>query len=160
MKILNAGPGFSQPMTEDETISFLTSGRRNIYIASLDEKNEPNIHPVWYYFDSSNQKFYIETSKYSKKKKNLENNEMIYFLVDEPHPPYKGVRGKAKIKIHNDIDTVVRICETNMKKYLGSLDHPMAKELINLAKKSESVAIEISPLYFSTWDNNKINYNK
>jgi hypothetical protein len=74
---------------------------------------------------------------------------MIYFLVDEPHPPYKGVRGKAKIKIHNDIDTVVRICETNMKKYLGSLDHPMAKELINLAKK-ESVAIEISPLYFST----------
>ena len=160
MKILNARPGFSQPMTEDETISFLTTGRRNIYIASLDEKNEPNIHPVWYYFDSSNQKFYIETSKYSKKKKNLENNEMIYFLVDEHHPPYKGVRGKAKIKIHNDIDTVVRICETNMKKYLGSLDHPMAKELINLAKKSESVAIEISPLYFSTWDDNKINYNK
>jgi hypothetical protein len=62
---------------------------------------------------------------------------MIYFLVDEPNPPpYKGVRGKAKIKIHNDIDTVVRICETNMKKYLGSLDHPMAKELINLAKKA------------------------
>ena len=69
MKILNAGPGFSQPMAEDETISFITSGRRNIYIASLDEKNEPNIHPVWYYFDSSNQKFYIETSKYSKKKR-------------------------------------------------------------------------------------------
>ena len=88
MKILNAGPVFSQPMTEDEAISFLTSGRRNIYIASLDEKNEPNIHPVWYYFDSSNQKFYIETSKYSKKKKNLENNEMIYFLVDEPNPPH------------------------------------------------------------------------
>ena len=143
MKILNAGPDFSQPMTEDETISFLTSGRRNIYIASLDEKNEPNIHPVWYYFDSSNQKFYIETSKYSKKKKNLENNKMIYFLVDEPNPPYKGVRGKAKIKIHKDIDTVVRICETNMKKYLGSLDHPMAKELINLAKKKN-----LSPLRY------------
>ena len=58
------------------------------------------------------------------------------FLVDEPHPPYKVVRGKAKIKIHNDIDTVVRICETNMKKYLGSLEHTMAKELINLAKKN------------------------
>ena len=68
MKILNAGPGFSQPMTEDETTSFLTSGRRNIYIASLDEKNEPNIHPVWYYFDSSNQKFYIETSMFKEKK--------------------------------------------------------------------------------------------
>ena len=68
MKILNAGSVFSQPMTEDEAISFLTSGRRNIYIASLDEKNEPNIHPVWYYFDSSNQKFYIETSMFKEKK--------------------------------------------------------------------------------------------
>ena len=43
---------------------------------------------------------------------------MIYFLVDEPNPPpYKGVRGKAKIKIHDDIDTVVHICKINMKKY-------------------------------------------
>ena len=50
------------------------------------------------------------------------------------------------------------MCENNMKKYLGSLDHPMAKELINLAKKGESVAIEISPLYFSTWDDNKIKF--
>ncbi|MGE5634071.1 MAG: pyridoxamine 5'-phosphate oxidase family protein [Deltaproteobacteria bacterium] len=156
MKILNAGPGFSQPMTEDETISFLTSGRRNIYIATLDEKKEPNIHPVWYVFDPSKEKFYIETSKYSKKKKNLENNEIIYFCVDEPNIPYKGVRGKGKIKIHEDIDTVVPICENNMKKYLGSLDHPMAKALVNLAKSGESVGIEISPMYFSTWDDSKV----
>jgi len=156
MKILNAGPGFSQPMTKYEIISFLTSGKRNIYIATLDEKNEPNIHPVWYVFDPSKEKFYIETSKYSKKKKNLENNKLIYFCVDEPNIPYKGVRGKAAIKILEDIDTVVPICENNMKKYLGSLDHPMAKELVNLAKKGESVAIEMSPLYFSTWDNSKV----
>ncbi|HET8857272.1 MAG TPA: pyridoxamine 5'-phosphate oxidase family protein [Nitrososphaeraceae archaeon] len=156
MKILNAGPGFSRPMTEDETISFLTSGRRNIYLASLDEKDEPNIHPVWYYFDPSNHKFYIETSKYSKKKKNLEKNKIVYFCVDNPNIPYKGVRGKAKVDIILDIDSIVLICEKNMKKYLGNLEHPMAKELINLAKSGESVAIEISPFYFSTWDDSKV----
>jgi general stress protein 26 len=156
MKILNAGPGFSQPMTEDDTISFLTSGKRNIYIASLDEKNEPNIHRVWYYFDPSKEKFYIETYKYSKKKKNLENNKIVYFCVDEPTMPYKGVRGKAKVAIIQDIDSIVPICENNMKKYLGSLEHPMAKELVSLAKRGESVAIEISPLYFSTWDDSKV----
>jgi general stress protein 26 len=156
MKILNAGPGFSQPMTEDETISFLTSGKRNIYIASLDEKKEPNIHPVWYYFDPSKEKFYIETSKHSKKKKNLENNKIVYFCVDEPTMPYKGVRGKAKVAIIQDIGSIVPISENNMKKYLGSLEHPMAKELISLAKRGESVAIEISPLYFSTWDDSKV----
>jgi general stress protein 26 len=158
MKILNAGPGFSQPMTEDETRLFLTSGRRNIYIATLDEKNQPNIHPVWYYYDPSREKFYIETSKYSKKSKNLENNNIIYFCIDEPTIPYKGVRGKAKIDIIRDIDSIVPICENNMKKYLGSLEHPMAKELIDLAKRGESLAIELSPLYFSTWDDSKIKF--
>jgi hypothetical protein len=43
-----------------------------------------------------------------------------------------------------------------MKKYLGSLEHPMAKELVSLAKRGESVAIEISSLYFSTWDDSKV----
>jgi general stress protein 26 len=156
MKILNAGPGFSQPMTEDETKSFLTSGKRNIYIATLDEKKEPNIHPVWYVFDPSKEKIYIETSKHSKKKRNLENNKIVYFCVDEPNIPYKGVRGKAKVTIIQDIDSIVPISENNMKKYLGSLEHPMAKELVSLAKKGESVAIELSPLYFSTWDDSKV----
>ena len=77
MKILNAGPGFSQPMTEDETILFLTSGRRNIYIASLDEKNEPNIHPVWYYFDSSNQKIAFQTFGQYFSKVTFENGILI-----------------------------------------------------------------------------------
>ena len=47
MKILNAEPGFSQPMTEDETIPFLITGKKNIYIASFDEKNELNIHVLY-----------------------------------------------------------------------------------------------------------------
>ncbi len=68
------------------------------------------------------------------------------------------MRGKAKVNIIQDIDSIVPICESNMKKYLGSLEHPMAKELVNLAKRGESVAIEISPLYFSTWDDNKIKW--
>jgi hypothetical protein len=66
------------------------------------------------------------------------------------------VRGKAKVDIISDIDSIVSICENNMKKYLRSLEHPMAKKLVNLAKSGESVAIEISPLYFSTWDDSKI----
>jgi hypothetical protein len=80
MKILHGGTYFSQPMTEDEVTSFLTTGRRNIYIGTLDEKKEPNIHLVWYYFDTSKQKFFIETSKYSKKKENLENKRNNIFL--------------------------------------------------------------------------------
>jgi hypothetical protein len=70
--------------------------------------------------------------------------------------PYKGVRGKANVTIIQDIDSIVPISENNMKKYLGSLEHPMAKELVSLTKRGESVAIEISPLYFSIWDDSKV----
>lgn len=156
VKILNAGPDLSQPMTEDEVIKFLTTGKRNIYLGTIDKKNEPNIHPTSYYFDPDQLKFYVESYKFSKKIENMKNNKKIYFCVDKPTIPYKGVRGKAKISLKEDLDFTVFICEKNLMKYLGGLEDPMAKVILNRAKKGESIVIEISPLYFSTWDDSKI----
>ena len=156
MKILNAGPDLSQPMTQDEVIKFLTTGKRNTYLGTIDKKNEPNIHPTSYYFDRDQLKFYVESYKFSKKIENIRNSNKIYFCVDKPTLPYKGVRGKAKISLKEDLDFTVFICEKNLMKYLGSLEDPMAKVILNRAKKGESIVIEISPLYFSTWDDSKI----
>jgi len=156
VKILNAGPDFSQPMTEDEMIKFLASGKRNIYLGTIDKKNEPNIHPASYYFDPDQLKFYVETYKFSKKIENMKKNNIIYFCVDKPTIPYKGVRGKAKTSLKEDLDFTVSICEKNLMKYLGSLEHPMCKVILNRAKKGDSIVIEIAPLYFSTWDDSKI----
>lgn len=157
MKILNAGPGFTKPMSEEEAIIFLVSGRRIIHLGTIDERKEPNIHPTWFYFDPDTMKFYIETSKFSKKRKNLKNSKIIYFCIDDSNLPYKGVRGKGKITIKEDLDFVISISEKNLLKYLGNLDHSMAKVLLDGAKKGNSVVIEITPLYFSTWDDSKIN---
>ncbi|MFB5598961.1 MAG: pyridoxamine 5'-phosphate oxidase family protein [Nitrososphaeraceae archaeon] len=156
MKILNAGPGFTQPMTEDEAMKFLSSGKRNIYLGTIDKRNEPNIHPTWFHFDPDKMKIYVETSKFSKKRENLNNSNIVYFCVDDSTLPYKGVRGKGKINVTEDIDFIISISEKNMMKYLGSLDHPMAKVLLESAKNGNSVLIEISPLYLSTWDDGKI----
>ncbi|MGB9169291.1 MAG: hypothetical protein WCB31_10230 [Nitrososphaeraceae archaeon] len=46
MKILNADLGFSQPMTEDEVINFHSTAKRNIYLDTIDKKNELNIHQL------------------------------------------------------------------------------------------------------------------
>ena len=40
-------------------------------------------------------------------------------------------------------------------RYLGNLEHPMAHELIDAIKKGQSVVLEISPKYYSTWDYGK-----
>lgn len=155
MKIFNASPGFGQQMTLEETQRFLISDVRNIYLGTLDDKSEPNIHPTWFYYDNQKNKIYVETAKSSKKIQNLNQKNVIYFCIDDSTPPYKGVRGKGKTKISTDIDFNYFIAEKIMIKYLGNLDHPMASVLLENVRKGESVLIEISPKYFSTWNYSK-----
>lgn len=152
MRIFNASPGFGVPLTENEINNFLRDSKLNIHISTVDKKGEPNIHPTWYYFDTANNKFYIETSKQSKKTENLNAKNIIYYCVDDPNPPYKGVKGKGKVKIHEDINHNILIAEKIMVRYLGSLAHPMATSLMTSVKNGDSVILEISPNYYSTWD--------
>ena len=71
------------------------------------------------------------------------------------NPPYKGVRSKGSVRIHEDIAFNVPIAEKIMVKYLGKIDHPMAQALLDMQKKGQSVIIEIRPKYYSTWDYSK-----
>ena len=93
MRIFNASPDFGAPMTEEETNNFLVNADKlNMYIGTIDERWEPNIHPVWYYYDNNNN-IYLQTAKGSKKVKNIKktNGILLYRL---PSFPYKGVREK------------------------------------------------------------------
>jgi uncharacterized pyridoxamine 5'-phosphate oxidase family protein len=155
MRILNAAPGMSLPLTEQEIKDFLTNSKLNVHLGTIDEKQEPNIHPAWYYFDNLNNKLFVETSKSSKKMSNIKNNKTVYFCIDEPNLPYKGVRGKGNVKVHEHIDFNVPIAERIMIRYLKDLEHPMAKQLLNHIKNGDSVILEITPEYYSTWDNSK-----
>lgn len=151
LKILNGSPGFGKPMNESEIVDFLTAGKLNLHLGTIDKKGYPNVHPVWYLFDTQNYKIYIETSKQSKKTNSLKNNNNAYFCIDDPNAP-KGVRGHGNAKIHENIGFNVPIAEKIMIKYLGNTEHPVAQTLLNMQKNGQSVVIEIYPNYFSTWD--------
>ena len=151
MRILNANPGFATPLSEEEIRNFLGNSKLNIHIGTIDRKGDPNIHPTWYYFDVTNNKFYIVTYKNSKKKENLNRNNHVYYCVDNPNPPYKGVRGKGKVKIHEEIDHNISIVEKIIVRYLGSLAHPVATSVMSSVKGGDSVILEITPSYYSTW---------
>jgi general stress protein 26 len=155
LKILNASPGFGAPLNEQEMMDFLTTGKLNIHLGTVDEKGHANIHPAWYYYDQEKNRIYVETGKQSKKTTNLKENEIIYFCIDDPNPPYKGVRGKATVKIHEDVNFNVPIAEKIHVRYLGTLEDPISKELMNAIRKGQSVVLEISPKYYSTWDYSK-----
>ena len=151
-RIINASPEFGKSLTEQEINDFLTSSKLNIHLGTIDDNGYPNIHPTWYYFDSANKKIYIETSKVSKKIDNLRKNNNLYFCIDDPNPPYKGVKGRGICRIHYDINHNIQIAEKIMTIYLGSTQHPMAQKLMSFVKNGDSVIIEIKPMYFSTWD--------
>jgi nitroimidazol reductase NimA-like FMN-containing flavoprotein (pyridoxamine 5'-phosphate oxidase superfamily) len=87
LKILDGSPGIGVPLTEQETKDFLTAGKLNLHLGTIDEKGHANIHPAWYYYDSLNNKFYILTGKESKKVSNLKRNELVYFCVDDHSIP-------------------------------------------------------------------------
>jgi general stress protein 26 len=155
LKILNAIPGFGGPLNEQEIKDFLTTKVLNVHLGTVDENGDANIHPAWYYYDAPKEKIYVETSKQSKKIDNLRNKQNIYFCIDDPNIPYKGVRGKGSVKIFEDININVPIVEKMHIRYLGTLEHPISRELIDSVKKGDSIILEISPKYYSSWDYSK-----
>jgi hypothetical protein len=126
-----------------------------MHIGIVDHKGESNVAPVGYYFDSDSNKIYITTHKNSKKVRNLSSKKIISFCVDDPNPPYKGVRGKGEVKVLEEINYNRSITEKLLMRSLGSLEHPTSKWLLGEIEKGNEVVLEVSPLYYSTWDYGK-----
>ncbi|MDQ6865686.1 MAG: pyridoxamine 5'-phosphate oxidase family protein [Thermoproteota archaeon] len=91
-----------------------------IYLGLIDDKGEPKVIPLVYYFDDTSNKFYITTPKTSKKVQDLRKKSIISYCIDDPSPPLKIVRGKTVVKIHEDINHNISIAKKLMLKSVGS----------------------------------------
>jgi general stress protein 26 len=160
VKVIDAEPGVGSPMTEEEAKNFMANANGNghllIHIGTVDDKGEPNVNPTGYYFDKNSNKIYITTQKSSKKVHHLRTTRnTISYCIDDPNPPYKGVRGKGKVVIHEDINHNIPIAEKIMTRYVESLENPIAKWVLDETKKGSAIILEIIPSYYSTWDYGK-----
>jgi general stress protein 26 len=154
MKIVNATPEIPG-MTKEEVDRFLES-KLNLQLATIDKQGWPNIHPVWFYYDKNEEKLLITTSKFAKKTQNLRDKPNVYFSIDDETSAPKGVKGRGTVTTKEDPSKTISVGDKISIKYLGTLDHPVAKMITDLAKKGEVVLIEISPKFFSTWDYSKM----
>jgi nitroimidazol reductase NimA-like FMN-containing flavoprotein (pyridoxamine 5'-phosphate oxidase superfamily) len=154
MKIISATTE-TPAMTNEEVDRFLES-KLMLQMSTIDEQGEPNIQPVWFYYDKNREKLLITTSKLAKKTQNLRKKPILYFSIDDENFPYKGVKGKGSVNIVEDPGRTVTEGDQISMKYLGTLDHPIAKMITEHSKKGENVIIEISPKFFSTWDYGKM----
>jgi len=153
MKIVHGSPGFGSMLTEEQTGEFLTDKKLNLLLGTVDMNDDPFIHPVWFLYE--NEKLYVETSKTSKKVQNILHKNMVYFCIDDENLPYRGVRGKALVKISTDVEDNIPIAERIMVKYTGNLENKVAKMLMNGVRAGQSAILEINPEYYSTWDHSE-----
>lgn len=150
MKITGA-MGSAYSMTEEEVDKFLES-KLNLQLATIDELGDPDIQPVWFEFDKDKKSLFIMTPKTSKKAQNIRRKSKIYFSIDDENFPYKGVKGKGEAKVLEDEQKIMLLVEKINMKYLGTLDHPIAKMLIDNTRNGIETVFEITPKFFSTWD--------
>jgi uncharacterized pyridoxamine 5'-phosphate oxidase family protein len=153
MKIVHGSPGFGSMLTEEQTVEFLTDKKLNLLLGTVGKNGDPFIHPVWFLYE--NEKLYVETSKTSKKVQNIQHKNTVYFCIDDENLPYRGVRGKALVKISTDVEGNIPIAERIMIKYTGDLENKVAKMLMDGVRAGQSAILEISPEYYSTWDHSE-----
>ena len=150
VKIISAIPG-TPSMINKEVEKFLES-KLLLQIGTIDDEGDPNIQPVWFDYDKDREKLLIITPKVARKVENLRSKPDVYFSIDDENFPYKGVKGKGTVTIIEDPQRTVPYGEKISMKYLGTLDHPISKMILDSAKKGNHVVLEISPKFFSTWD--------
>lgn len=75
MKILKANPEIPS-MTMEEAERFLES-KLNLQFATVDNKGDPNIQPVWFYYDKNKENLFIMTGKNTKKSQNVREKPII-----------------------------------------------------------------------------------
>jgi general stress protein 26 len=150
MKVIQATPEMPG-MTEVEVKKFLES-RLNMRLGTVDEMGDPNIHPMWFYYDNKDGKLHALTDTMSKKFANINRNDNVYFCIDDEKFPPKGVKGKGVATISKDVSANISMMEKIYTKYLGTLEHPLAKMRLEHVRKGKSIVLGITPKFFSTWD--------
>jgi general stress protein 26 len=152
MKVIQALPGMPKPVTENEVEQFLQS-KLNMQLATIDDEGYPLIQPVWFLYDKESDRIFTGTQKTTKKVQSIRKNpDRVYFSIDDENYPYKGVKGRATARISEDIEKNLPIINEISVKYLGTLEHPLAKMLIDNVRNGTEVVIELTPRFLSAWD--------
>ena len=129
-----------------ELIKFLEK-EKILHLATIDEKNNPHIVPVWYLYSS--KKIYVGTNTRTQKARNIKNHKKVSFCVDVGvnAPKIFGVMGKGTAKLLRDKSTVRRIARRILLRYFKTLEDKSPRELL----EDTDCIIEISPKEITNW---------
>ncbi|HMK32323.1 MAG TPA: pyridoxamine 5'-phosphate oxidase family protein [Nitrosopumilaceae archaeon] len=125
---------------------FLKS-QKILRLATIDNKKNPHIVPVWYEFKDN--KFYVGTNTRTKKAKNIKKNPKVSFCVDVGvrSPDIFGVMGIGKARLILEKKQISTIAKSILKRYFKNLNEKAAQELLD----DTNCIIEILPRKTTIW---------
>ncbi|RMF90311.1 MAG: hypothetical protein D6733_04220 [Methanobacteriota archaeon] len=136
-------------MTEEELEEYL-SQPIIARIATVGKSGRPSIAPVWFIYEEGT--LVISTGRDSAKIRNIKANRTVAVAIDTTEGGFqsKGVimRGPAEVEEEGSTEVAKRI----YLKYLGSLEHPMAQQLLSMPRAT----IRLRPERIISWDYKKM----
>ena len=106
MRIVKAMPQ-APGMTLAEAEDFLAKQKTPMRLGTVDSDGDPQIHPVWYYFNSG--RLYLMSDKSVRKIQNIKGKSTVYFSIDTDETPNKGVKGKGTAQIITEKADLARV---------------------------------------------------
>ncbi len=107
-----------EPMSNDDTRSFLLEGTRTGKLAWVARNGQPHVAPVWFVLDGDDVIFntHVDTGK----SKALEREGRACLLVDDETPPFAFVKIDGTISFDDDLDRVRAAATEIGGRYMGA----------------------------------------
>lgn len=106
----------------------------------------PLVMSVWFVADGS--ELLGATRPTSTLVRSLERRAECGFEVAADAPPYRGVRGSARVEL--DREAGAATLDRLLVRYLGTLSSPLAKRL--RARSADEVCLRLRPVSLASWD--------
>lgn len=135
----------NQLFTEQQE-TYLTQITIPVRLSCVSNDGWPIVLSLWYLYRDG--KLLCATQENAKVVEYLREQPRCGFEIASDDPPYCGLRGRGEAEIQAEIGH--EVLEQLLLRYIGNLDHPLAKRL--LAKSDREVAIIITPSDIFTWN--------
>lgn len=134
------------PLDHEQVAELLDTSVIPLRLACVAPSGWPVVVSLW--FARRGEELVCATQRSSSVVRLLEHDPRCGFEVAGERPPYRGVRGRARVAIEPD-EGLATLSEL-LTRYLGGTDGAFAQRL--LARATPEVVLRLDPVELSGWD--------
>ncbi len=134
------------PFDREQVAAFLDAAVIPVRLSCITPSGWPLVLSLW--FVRRGDELVCATQRSSSVVRALEQDARCAFEVASEQPPYRGVRGRARVSI--EADHGLATLKELLIRYLGGTDGALARGL--LARTTPEVALRLDPVDLSSWD--------